>query len=101
MSFAASQQNWLPIGSYGSNARITAPQHFCPLHPNKQTRQDGLNAACTAAKIASLDHRRHVRAAWAVRHHEHHLSQHLGELTIRVAINRNAEALHDAANLAK
>jgi hypothetical protein len=28
-------------------------------------------------------------------------SQHLGELTIRVAINRNAEALHDAANLAK
>jgi hypothetical protein len=28
-------------------------------------------------------------------------AQHLGELTIRVAINRNAEALHDAANLAK
>jgi hypothetical protein len=29
------------------------------------------------------------------------LPQHLGELTIGVAINRNAEALHDAANLAK
>jgi hypothetical protein len=27
----------------GSNARITASQHFCPLHPNKPT-QDGLNA---------------------------------------------------------
>src|ERR1700738_4047350 len=23
--------------SSGSNARITASQHFCPLHPNKQT----------------------------------------------------------------
>jgi hypothetical protein len=56
----------------------------------------------TAAKIASLDHRRNARAAWAaVRHHKHNLPQHLGELTIRVAINRNAEALHDAANLAK
>jgi hypothetical protein len=42
------------------------------------------------------------RAAWAaVRHHKHNLPQHLGELTIRVAINRKAEALHDAANLAK
>jgi hypothetical protein len=30
------------------HARITAPQHFCPLHPNKQTRQDGLNAALCA-----------------------------------------------------
>jgi hypothetical protein len=30
----------------------------------------------------------------AVRHHKHNLPQHLGELTIRVAINRNAEALH-------
>jgi hypothetical protein len=56
----------------------------------------------TAAKIASLDHRRLPRAAWAaVRHHKHNLPQHLGKLTIRVAINRNAEALHDAANLAK
>jgi hypothetical protein len=27
--------------------------------------------------------------------------KHLGKLTIRVAINRNAEALHDAAKLAK
>jgi hypothetical protein len=58
--------------------------------------------SCTAAKIGSLDHRRHARAAWvAVRHHKHNLPQHLGELTIRVAINRNAEALHDASNLAK
>jgi hypothetical protein len=37
----------------------------------------------------------------AVRHHKHNLPQHLRKLTIRVAINRNAEALHDAANLAK
>jgi hypothetical protein len=34
-------------------------------------------------------------------HHKHNRPQHLGELTIRVAINRNAEALHHAANLAK
>jgi hypothetical protein len=39
-----------------------------------------------AWRLPSLDHRRHARAAWAVRHHEHNLSQHLGELTIRVAI---------------
>jgi hypothetical protein len=52
--------------------------------------------------MTSLDHRRHARAAWAaVRRHKHNLPQHLGELTIRVAINRNAEALHDASNLAK
>jgi hypothetical protein len=58
--------------------------------------------SCTAAKLASLDHRRHPRAALAaVRHHKHNLPQHLRKLTIRVAINRNAEALHDAANLAK
>jgi hypothetical protein len=37
----------------------------------------------------------------AVRHHKHNLPQHLGELTIGVAINRNAEARHDASNLAK
>ena len=42
------------------------------------------------------------RASWAaVRHRKHDLPPHLGELTIRVAINRNAEALHDASNLAK
>ena len=36
----------------GQNARITAPQHFFPLHPNKQTRQDGLNAAlCAKTRI--------------------------------------------------
>jgi hypothetical protein len=34
-------------------------------------------------------------------HHKHNLPHHLDDLTIRVAINRNAEALHDAANLAK
>jgi putative ABC transport system substrate-binding protein len=28
----ASQQDRLPIGGYGSIARITAPQHCCPLH---------------------------------------------------------------------
>jgi hypothetical protein len=40
--------------------------------------------------------------SWAaVRHHKHNLPRHLGKLTIRLAINRNAEALHDAANLAK
>ena len=40
--------------------------------------------------------------SWAaVRHHKHNLPQHLGKLTIRVAINRSAEAHHDAANLAK
>ena len=33
----------------GSIARITASQHFCPLHPNKQTRQDGLNATLCAS----------------------------------------------------
>jgi hypothetical protein len=32
---------------------------------------------------------------------KHNLPQYLSELTIRVAINRNAEALHDASNLAK
>ena len=32
----------------GSKSRITAPQHFCPLHPNKQTRQHGFNAALCA-----------------------------------------------------
>ena len=37
--------------SFGSKARITAPQHFCPLHPNKQTRQDGLNAALCAKAL--------------------------------------------------
>ena len=42
------------------------------------------------------------RASWAaVRHRKHDLPPHLGELTIHVAINRNAEALHDACNLAK
>src|SRR4249919_1925711 len=50
------------------------------------------------SKNRTLDHRRHARAAWAaVRHHKHNVPQHLGELTIRVAINRNAEELHDAA----
>src|ERR1700730_7937002 len=50
--------------------------------------------------MTPLDPRRHARAAWAaVRHHKHNLPRHLGELTIRVAINRNAEALHDASNL--
>jgi hypothetical protein len=33
----APQQNSLSIGSYGSKARITAPQHCCPLHLNEQT----------------------------------------------------------------
>jgi hypothetical protein len=38
--------------------------------------------------------------SWAaVRHHKHNLP-HLGKLTIRVAINRNVNALDDAANLA-
>jgi hypothetical protein len=37
----------------------------------------------------------------AVRHRPRTLPQRLGKLTIRVAINRNAEAVHDAANLAK
>jgi hypothetical protein len=26
-----------PEGRYGSKARITAPQHCCPLHPNQRT----------------------------------------------------------------
>ena len=38
----------------GSIARITASQHFCPLHPNKQTRQDGLNATLCADFVAKV-----------------------------------------------
>jgi site-specific recombinase XerD len=41
--------------------------------------------------------RRHARAAWAAVRHQHNVPRHLGELTIRVAINRNAKELHDAA----
>jgi hypothetical protein len=37
----------------------------------------------------------------AVRHHPNTLPQRLGKLTIRLVVNRNAEAFHDAANLAK
>ena len=48
MRHGASQQNRPLDDRFGSNARITAPQHFCPLHPNKQTRQDGLTAALCA-----------------------------------------------------
>src|ERR1700736_1560869 len=33
----ASQQNLTRDGRYGSFAHITAPQHCCPLHLNKQT----------------------------------------------------------------
>src|SRR5580692_11081636 len=47
----ASQQNRPPFGRLGSKARITAPQHFCPLHPNKQipTGRVQCDALCQAA----------------------------------------------------
>ena len=37
----------------GSIARITAPQHCCPLHLNEQTPQDGLNATLSGSFAAS------------------------------------------------
>ena len=48
---------------------------FCASQRKTPSASNGLR---TAAKIASLDHRRHARAAWAaVRHHKRNLPQHL------------------------
>ena len=41
---------------------LVTPQHFCPLHPNKQTRQDGLNPALCPISRHMQCSKKHLRA---------------------------------------
>jgi hypothetical protein len=52
----------------GSKARITAPQHCCPLSPNEQTRRKGFNATLCAKSCLMHRSKRHYHSkTWSAR----------------------------------